>query len=99
MQWSDWSSDVCSSDLFHNAGKHCWERLRLKICFRTGTNILAQPLITKPGMVSRPTDLDGFRRLMALKMSESETGGKERDPEDVDEREEEILGEGLLYTN
>jgi hypothetical protein len=50
-------------------------------------------------MLSRPTDLDGFRRLMALKMSDSETGGKERDPEEVDEREGEILGEGLLYTN
>jgi hypothetical protein len=39
-------------------------------------------------MLSRPTDLDGFRRLMALKMSESEIGDKERDPEDVDERED-----------
>jgi hypothetical protein len=28
--------------------------------------------MTKPGMLSRPTDFDGFRRLMALKMSDSE---------------------------
>jgi hypothetical protein len=42
-------------------------------------------------MLSRPTDLDGFRRAMALKMSESEIGDKDRDPEDGDGRE------GLLY--
>jgi hypothetical protein len=80
---------------FHNVRKHCWEILSLKICFRTGTNILAQTLISKPGMLSRPKDLDGFRRGMALKMSESETGGKERDPEEVDEREGELPDEEL----
>jgi hypothetical protein len=40
-----------------------------------------------------------FQTVMALKLSESETCGKERDPEEVDEREGEILGEGLFYTN
>jgi hypothetical protein len=43
--------------------------------------------MTKPGMLSRPTDLDALRRAMALRMSESEIGDKDRDPKDGDERE------------
>jgi hypothetical protein len=50
----------------------------------------------KPGMLSRPTDLDGFRRLMDLKMSVSEIGAKVRSFDD-DEREGKIPGKGLLY--
>jgi hypothetical protein len=57
------------------------------------------PLITKPGMLSRPTDLDGLRRLMALKISESEIGGNDRKPDEGDGREGKIPGEGLLYTD
>jgi hypothetical protein len=44
-------------------------------------------LITKPGMLSRPTDLDGLRRLMAVKTSESEIGGNDRKPDEDDGRE------------
>jgi hypothetical protein len=44
----------------------------------------------KPGMLSRPTDLNGFRRLMDLKMSESEIGDKVRSSDD-DEREGKII--------
>jgi hypothetical protein len=33
-----------------------------------------QPFITKLGMSSSPTDLDGLRRLRALQMSNSEIG-------------------------
>jgi hypothetical protein len=40
--------------------------------FRTGTNISVQHLITKLAMSSSPTDLDGPRRLRALKAFESE---------------------------
>jgi hypothetical protein len=69
----------------------------LKICFRTSTSISEQHLLTKPGILSRPTDLDGFRRAMSLKISESEIGNKERDPEDDDGREGKTPGEGLLY--
>jgi hypothetical protein len=32
----------------------------------------------KPGMSSTPTDLDGLRGLIALKISESETGAKDQ---------------------
>jgi hypothetical protein len=71
--------------------------VRLKICFKTGTRISEQPLITKPGMQSRPTDLDGFRRLRALKISDSEMRGNDRDSDGNDEREGNTPGEGLLY--
>jgi hypothetical protein len=50
-------------------------------------------------MLSRPTDLDGLRRSMALKMSDSEMHGRERDPEEVDEKAGKLRGEGLLYAN
>jgi hypothetical protein len=53
---------------FHRVGKYRWGKLRLKICLRTGTNILVQRLIIMPGMSS--TDLDGLRGLIALKISE-----------------------------
>jgi hypothetical protein len=36
-------------------------------------------------MLSTPTDLDGLRRLIALNISESETGGRDKNLED-DER-------------
>jgi hypothetical protein len=35
-------------------------------------------LITKSGMLSTPTDLDGLRVLTALKASESETGATDK---------------------
>jgi hypothetical protein len=54
---------------FHKVGKRCWDRLRLRVCFKTGTSISEQPSITDPGMLSRLTDFDGFRRLRALKIS------------------------------
>jgi hypothetical protein len=48
-------------------------------------------------MLLRPINLDGLRRLEALKISESETGDKDRNSED-----DEKVGrtpEGLLNTN
>jgi hypothetical protein len=55
---------------FHRAGKICCDKLKLKICFKTGTKMSVHPLIINPGMSSTPTDLDGLRRLMALETSE-----------------------------
>jgi hypothetical protein len=39
-------------------------------------------------MLSRPTDLDGLRRLMALKISASEIGGNDRKPDEDGGRED-----------
>jgi hypothetical protein len=47
-------------------------------CFRTGTKISEQTLITRPVMLYRPTDLDGLRRLRALKTSESKIDAKDK---------------------
>jgi hypothetical protein len=41
--------------------------------------------MTNPGMLPRPTDLDGFRCAEAFRMSESETGDIDRDPKDEEE--------------
>jgi hypothetical protein len=67
---------------FHSLGKHCSDKLRLKIYLGTGTNISVQPLTIKPGMSLVPTDLDGLRRLIALNTSESETGARNKHSED-----------------
>jgi hypothetical protein len=48
----------------------------------------------KPGMTSTPTDLDGLRRLIALKTSESETGANDKNSDDV-ERVGKTTGPGL----
>jgi hypothetical protein len=56
--------------------KCCSDRLRL-ICFSTGGKIADKPFITKPRMPASQTDLDGFRHLMALKMSTSKTKGND----------------------
>jgi hypothetical protein len=48
----------------------------LKLYLRTGKNISVQPLIIKPGMLSIPTDLDGLRRLIALKSIRIRNGRK-----------------------
>jgi hypothetical protein len=55
--------------------------------FETVTKISEQPFITKLGMSSSPTDLDGLRRLRALQMSSSEIGANDKNSEDC-EREE-----------
>jgi hypothetical protein len=57
---------------FHEVEKCCWDKLRLKICFRTIAKVSEYSLITMVGMLSKQTDLDGVRRLWALKLSESE---------------------------
>jgi hypothetical protein len=59
---------------FHSVGKYCWDRLRLKICLRTGMKISEQSVITKLGIPSSPTALEGFRRLRTLQISNSEMG-------------------------
>jgi hypothetical protein len=48
-------------------------------------------------MSSTPTDLDGLRRLIALKTSQSETGANDKNS-DV-ERVGKTTGRGLLYTH
>jgi hypothetical protein len=45
-----------------------------------------------------PADLDGLRRLIALKTSESETGAKDKNSED-DKRVGKTAGQGLLYAD
>jgi hypothetical protein len=67
------------------------DKFRLKICLRIGTNISIQSLIMNPGMSSTPTDLDGFRRLMALLTSESET-----DPEDRNSEDDKRVGKKII---
>jgi hypothetical protein len=54
----------------------------LKINLRTGIKICKQPFIINAGMLSIPTDFEGRKRLMALQMSESETGAKNKESED-----------------
>jgi hypothetical protein len=49
-------------------------------------------------MSSTPTNLHGLGRLIALKITESETGAKDRDSEGG-ERVEKTTGQGLLYTD
>lgn len=69
----------------------------IKICLRMSTNISIKPLIIKPGMSSISTDLDGLKRLIALKISESETRAKDKNSDD--ERAGKTSGQGLLYTD
>jgi hypothetical protein len=79
-------------------GKYCCDKLRLKICLRTGTKISVQPLIMNPGMSSTPADLDGFSSLMALIISESEREAKGKNSED-DKMVGKTIGQGFLYTD
>jgi hypothetical protein len=37
--------------------------------------IVEQPFVLKPGMSSGPADLEGLRRFVVLRMSDSDTGG------------------------
>jgi hypothetical protein len=67
-------------------------------CLRTGTEILEQPLITKPGTSSNPVDLDGLRCLRALKLSESEIGAKDKNSEHG-RRVGRAYRQRLLYTD
>jgi hypothetical protein len=46
-------------------------------------------------MSSSPTDLNGFRCVMALKMSDSEISDMDRDSENDDEMDGKNPGEGL----
>jgi hypothetical protein len=59
---------------------HC-DKLRLNINLRTGIKTSKQSFMMKAGMPSSPTDFDGCRRLVALRISESETEalGRESD--------------------
>jgi hypothetical protein len=45
---------------------------------RTGIKIPEQPFMIKPGISSGPTDLEGFRLLMALQTSSSEMGARDK---------------------
>jgi hypothetical protein len=49
-------------------------------------------------MSSTLIDLDGLRRLIAIKTSESETGAKDKDSQD-NEKMEKTTGQGLLCTD
>jgi hypothetical protein len=48
---------------FHRVGKHCSDKLRLKLWLRRGSYISVQTLVTNPEVSSTPTDLEGLRRL------------------------------------
>jgi hypothetical protein len=48
----------------------------LKVCFRTGANILEQPIIKKPGMLRNVADLDDYSYFTDLKIFQTETGYK-----------------------
>jgi hypothetical protein len=61
---------------FHCAGKCSCDKLRLKIYLSSGANIVEQPFMIKLGIPSGPTDFEGLRRLIALKMSNSLMGGE-----------------------
>jgi hypothetical protein len=61
---------------FHCAGKCSCDKLRLKIYLSSGANIVEQPFMMKLGIPSGPTDFEGLRRLIALKMSNSLMEGK-----------------------
>jgi hypothetical protein len=37
---------------FHDVGKFCSDRVRLKICFSTDVKITDNPFVVKPGMSS-----------------------------------------------
>jgi hypothetical protein len=52
----------------------------------------------KAGMSSTPTDLDDFRRIMASKRSESETGAQDKNSEN-NESVGNPKGRGMLYTD
>jgi hypothetical protein len=51
------------------------------MCLRTGTNMSVHHLIIKPELSSTPTHIDGLRHLIALNISESETGAKDETSE------------------
>jgi hypothetical protein len=59
---------------FCSVGKYHCDRLRLKICLRTGMKISEQLLITKLGIPSSLTALKGLKILRALQISNSEMG-------------------------
>ena len=40
-----------------------------------GEKIVEQPFVMIPGMSSGPADLEGLRRFVVLRMSDSDTGG------------------------
>jgi len=61
---------------FHCAGKCSCDKLRLKIYLSSGANTVKHPFMIKLGIPSGPTDFEGLRRFMALKMSDSLMGGK-----------------------
>jgi hypothetical protein len=61
---------------FHCAGKCSCDKLGLKIYLSSGANIVEQPFMMKLGIPSGPTDFEGLRHLIALKMSNSLMGGK-----------------------
>jgi hypothetical protein len=77
---------------------NCWDKLRLNIYLRKGTDISAHPLIPKPELPWILTDLNGLRRLRALKTPESKIETKDKNSEG-DEKVGKTSGEGLLYTD
>jgi hypothetical protein len=61
---------------FHCPRKCSCDKLRLKIYLSSGANIVEQPFMIKVGIPLGPTDFEGLRPLIALKMSNSLMGGK-----------------------
>jgi hypothetical protein len=60
---------------FHSVGKCSRDRLRSKTYLSSGANIVEQPFMMTPVIPSSPTDLQGLRRFIDFKMSNSEMGG------------------------
>jgi hypothetical protein len=56
---------------FHCAGKCSCDKLRLKMYFSSGANIVGEPFMIKLGIPPGPRDLEGLRLLIALKISNS----------------------------
>jgi len=59
-------------------GKVRFGKLSLKINLRTGMKVSEQLCIMNAGMPSSPTDFDGHRRFIALKISESHRDAADR---------------------
>jgi hypothetical protein len=83
---------------FHAAGTYCRARLKLNICVRIGLKITEQPLMMKPGISSSLRDFECCSLLMALQISASETGTRDRNSEHC-ERRGRSIGLQLLWTD
>jgi hypothetical protein len=59
---------------FHKDGNVSLDTLRLNMYASNGIKISEQPIMINDGISSKPTQLEGFRRFIALLTSAAETG-------------------------